>query len=922
MADLPVYLTALIGREADVAGVSDLLLRRRLVTVVGPGGVGKTRVAVAIASGAAARYPDGAWLVDVGEAGDGSELWARVAAASGLKSYRSGGGSQTVLAHLRNRHALLVLDSCEHVIHACSDVALSVARACPQVSLLLTSRQPLGVEGEWLWPLTGLAVDPPDQCRGLPAVASPAVRLFVERARAQNPRFSLDPHESALVAELCRRLDGLPLAIELAAARVAVLSPQEILARSDDPLSLLVGGGPVTPDDHRSIAASLDRSHHRLSEAEAVLFRRLAVFTGGFTLAAAEAVCSSPPLDDGRILDGLASLVGKSLVVAETAGGETRYRLAETTRVYAADRLASAGETAGLRERHARWFLAFVKDAEPHVRHPLTGPLMVRLTADHDNVEAAIDWAVGVEQTDWALQMAAAMATFWRAKGQFGTAREWLARALALPDPPVARRAEALLALGHLVGESGDRPGAIDPLREALRLANEAGEAGTEARILNLLGYFRLFCDVPTTALPPLERSGEMARHAGDRRTLLGSLSSAGWAATLSGDVRMAEARFSQCLAAARGTDHGPGEIWPAVVGMGCVALLRGRLGEAEAKLIEAVATADLADSELARAVVWCQLGQVARARGDYAQASALLSRSLSHARKGADPFPVAMRLALLGSIAHDQGDLNGAERVLLEALAVPGAAELPFADAQRLLALGSLRVTQRREEEAAVLLDTAAAVATAHDFRGITAAVLVEQGRLRRLGDDLQAAARTLTRAIQLHDRLGDVLALVDALELLGGVRASQGRCRTACRLLAAASAARVDSGGVRPPIRTLDHERDVASVRSGLGPEEWDVLWAGGASLSISAAAAVAARCHGRRDSVRSGWDAITPTEREVVALVAEGLTNREAAARLVVSTRTVETHVAHVLAKLGLSSRRELARVASAKGFRATT
>jgi DNA-binding NarL/FixJ family response regulator len=228
------------------------------------------------------------------------------------------------------------------------------------------------------------------------------------------------------------------------------------------------------------------------------------------------------------------------------------------------------------------------------------------------------------------------------------------------------------------------------------------------------------------------------------------------------------------------------------------------------------------------------------------------------------------------------------------------------------------LRVLQDRADEAAALLDEGAGVAHAYDLHGVVAMALLERARLRRLGDDQQGAARSVIEAIALADRLGDVSGLVDALETLAGIRAHQGRCRTAWRLFAAASAARRNAGIVRPPVQASNYEADVAVARSGLTPEEGDALWEAGAALSLTRAVALAVKYEGRRDSARTGWDAITPTEREVLALVAQGLTNREAAARLVISSRTVETHVANVLAKLGIASRRELARVASAKGF----
>lgn len=916
--NLPQPLTDLIGREDDRAAVADLLSRSRLLTVVGPGGVGKSRLALAVASDVAPAYPDGAWLSDLAEARDVTELWVSLAAALGLEWDGSGDETQLVIGHLRSGRLLLLLDNCEQLAPECANLALSVARACPGVSLLFTSRQPLGVHGERVWPLAGLGVDPPAHCRRSEPAVGPAVRLFVERAQAHRPDFALGPEERLVVADMCRRLDGLPLAIELAAALVAVLSPDEILARLHDPFALLVGGSAAVAPRHRSLAATLGWSHQLLSDHEAILFRRLAVFAGGFTLAAAEAVCASRPLVAGSVLRLTASLVAKSLVVADTADDETRYRLLETTREYAAARLASADETERVRERHAMWFLRFVQEAEPKVRGSKPGPWFARLAADHDNVEAAFEWTVRAERTEWALGIAAAMVNFWRKRHLYGLGTDWLARALTLPGQRAGLRVEALLGLGALIGESGDCAGAVAPLEEALQLAEARGDAGAEARALNLLGYSRLFLDVPTTALAPLERSTEKARAVGDRLTLLLSLSSAGWVAMFGGEPRVAEARFRECLAAAEGHEQSPGQTWAARVGMGWAALAQGRYGEAEESLMAALRTADRMGSRQAPGVVWCFLGQLARARGDYGRSCALLGESLALARDISSSFGVAVRLALLGAVAHDQGDLDAAEAALVEAVSVAGSAEFPFARAQCLVALGSLRVTQGDEQEAADILHQGGAVASAHGFRGAMSAALLEQARLRRLGDDLQEAARALTRAIQLQDRLGDRPGLVDALEALAGVRASQGHSRMACRLFAAASAARREGGFFRPPVRVIGHEADVALARRGLAPGEWEAAWARGESLSLAAAAALAVKGHGRRDSPRTGWDAITPMEREVVALVAQGLTNREAAARLVISPRTVETHVAHVLGKVGLASRRELARVASAKGL----
>ncbi len=451
---MPLPLTRLVGREDDQAAVIDLLSRCRLLTVSGPGGVGKTRLALAVASELADAYRDGAWLSDLTEVGHRAELWASLGAALGLAP---GGGNdlgQSVIAHLRSRQLLLVLDGCEHLLPEWGDVALSVARACPDVSLLLTSRQSLGVEGERVWPLAGLVVDAPAHDHR----DAPAVRLFIERAEAQRPDFALTPDESLVVADLCGRLDGMPLAIELAAGLVGVLSLNEILGRLDDPLALLVGGSATIPVRHRSLLASLERDHGLLSGDDAILFRRLAVFAGGFTLAAADAVCAFPPLADGGVLELLASLVKKSLVAADTAGDQTRYRLLEATRAFAASRLAESREAECIRERHALWVMALAREAEPNIRGSEPETWLGRLAADSANVEAALEWTVLAERTDCTLGIAAAMAACWQKSGDLSTGAKWLAQALAMPGQRAGLRVEALLGQARLLGRPATRP--------------------------------------------------------------------------------------------------------------------------------------------------------------------------------------------------------------------------------------------------------------------------------------------------------------------------------------------------------------------------------------------------------------------------------------------------------------------------------
>ena len=422
----------------------------RLVTIVGAGGAGKTRLALQVAArlsgegGTENPFPDGVWLVPLASLADGQLVVEAVAGALGVRVAPGGPVLDAVTAWLRPRRLLLLLDNCEHLVGACAAFAEGALLAAPGLRVLATGREPLGISGEVLWRLPTL---PAPDLQALPAAERlldfAAVRLFVERARGVNPGFSLTPENRAAVARICQRLDGLPLALELAAARTRVLSVEQIAARLDDRFRLLTAGSRTAPPQQQTLRASMDWSHDLLSEAERALFARLSVFAGGFSLEAAEQVCAGAPgdpvLDAADVLDLLSQLVDKSLVVAVYAAddgsapagpAETRYRLPETVREYGAERLAARGEAAAIRQAHTRYFSGLAEEAGPALSGPRQRSWHDLLEREHDNLRGALRAALDGDDPATALRMGYGLWKFWAVRGHHAEGRRWLEEAL------------------------------------------------------------------------------------------------------------------------------------------------------------------------------------------------------------------------------------------------------------------------------------------------------------------------------------------------------------------------------------------------------------------------------------------------------------------------------------------------------------
>jgi predicted ATPase len=442
-ARLPVHLTPLIGRSHELEELGELVGTRRLISLVGPGGSGKTRLAAAMAQEHAAQRGTVAWL-DLAGLPDAALLPGYVAAVLGARERPGGETADGIVDLIGDTGMLLVLDNCEHLVGACAVLADALLHGCPSLRIVATSRQALGVAGEKAWLVPPLGLPAP----GEPVERAGAVQLFVERAQDVLPSFALTPDNSDAVARICRRLDGLPLAIELAAARVRLLPPEQLATRLDDVFGLPAAHTHTGVPRHRTLRALIDWSYDLLHAPERVLLERLSVFAGGFSLDAVEHVAAFDPLPAGCGLDLLASLVDKSLVVMNERHGEARYSLLDTVRQYAADRLRDGDDAHddGLRRRHALFYLEFAEAAAARLHGPAQLDSLDRIELEHDNLRAALAWSLAASDADVTLRLCLALRDFWRVRGHLSEARQRLDDALRLPASCGGLRARVLAA--------------------------------------------------------------------------------------------------------------------------------------------------------------------------------------------------------------------------------------------------------------------------------------------------------------------------------------------------------------------------------------------------------------------------------------------------------------------------------------------
>jgi predicted ATPase/DNA-binding SARP family transcriptional activator/DNA-binding CsgD family transcriptional regulator len=671
--NIPATLSSFVGREREMVEIERALAMTRLLTLTGAGGSGKTRLALEVARELAGTYPSGAWLVELAPLSERELVPQAVAAALGV-SERSERSEQpfipSLIDALRSKGLLLVLDNCEHLVDACAHLAEVLLGSCPDLRILATSRETLGVEGELVWRVDPLPVPDVDHDAHLTLTNEElerydAVRLFVERAKLRSPHFELTARNAEAVAQICRGLEGMPLAIELAAARVATMSPEQIAARLEDSLGLLTTGSRTAPLRQRSLRAALRWGHDLLSESERRLFARLSVFVGGFSLEAAEAVASGPGIAEDEVLDPLSGLVDKSLMGAEATGeGEVRYGMLEPVRQYARERLEESGEADDLRSRHAAYFFAKAEAAEPELLGPQQPKWLRELEQEHGNIRAALSWSL--ERGDeLGLQLAALLGRFWYARGLLSEGRKWLEDGLTVVGSAASApvRAKALGEAGFLAEFQGDFDQARVAHEASLDIYRRLGNERGVALCLRNLGSVASSQGHYERATELLLESLTLLRRSGTNTDVVRVLTTLGTLAISRGEHARAVAWFEEALSLARKT----GDVMMVAVSLnnlGHAALLRGDAERATALFEESLARDREVGEAHGVAIVLINLGLAALARRDHVQATKLLLESLTVLREAESRLLKVAWLETMAGVAGVQGQAQRAARL------------------------------------------------------------------------------------------------------------------------------------------------------------------------------------------------------------------------------------------------------------------
>ncbi|MDQ2941879.1 MAG: tetratricopeptide repeat protein [Chloroflexota bacterium] len=682
--NLPRQLTSFVGRERQLAEAKRLLASSPLLTLTGPGGVGKTRIALQLAEELLGELKDGAWLVDLGVLTDPDFLAPAVASALGLAEQPGRPLLATIRDHLHGRELLLVLDNCEHVVAASAALADSLLRSSPLLRIVATSREGLGIAGEALFPVPSLALPESDRILPLDQLSGfEAIRLFADRASAVLPSFELSASSASAVAQICRRLDGIPLALELAAARVRALSVEQIAARLDDRFRLLAGGSRAAVPRHQALRAAIDWSFDLLSEEERATWRRLSVFAGGFTLEAAEAICAGESVQEFEVLDLLSRLVEKSLVVSEAMPGEARFRLLETVRQYAREKLLGSGEAADAMRRHRNWFLAVMTRIEPQFfGGARSGSGIEELDREHDNLRAALEWSADEPgEAAAGLQLAAGLWRFWEIRGHVVEGRAWLERLLAASSgESLAARSSALTGAGVLAHLQGDYDAAFAFHEESLILHRQVGNPQSIAYAANNLANAAVEQGDYARARALYKESLELARAGGDIRGSAIALINLADVVARQGDLETARSLFEESIATFREHEDNWGMAF-ALDSFGVVARRHGDHPSARLLHGEAMEISQALGDERGVARALAHLAEVASLEGDTAEAAKLYRESLAIRQRLGDLPGIATGLEKLAAVLSAQapdtaGRLLGRAEALRQSIRAPTPAE------------------------------------------------------------------------------------------------------------------------------------------------------------------------------------------------------------------------------------------------------
>ena len=914
---LPVGAAAFIGRQRERAKLADLVADARAVTLTGPGGCGKTRLAVEVARDLASRFPDGACWVDLQGVSEPGLVTAAVGAAVGVHDRPGQALADSLAEQLRTRHVLVVLDNCEHLVDACAELVGALSSACPQVHALATSRVRLVVEGEATFEVAPLPVPDPDARSASAVAAADAARLFEVRARQVAADFRIGDDNAPVVAEICRRLDGIPLAIELAAARVRVLAPAQIAAGLSDRFGLLTGGVRGAPARQRTLEASLDWSYDLLDDVQRLALARLSVFAGSFDLDAAEAVVGGDGIDGDAVLDLVAGLVDQSLLQVVQRRGRARYRLLETIRVYARQRLSGLDDPARVRVRHLAFHVGLAGQAHAGLTGGQPEAWVTGLVDSLDDLRAAMDWAAESGDLPALVDLTEPIVRFWFERGLSREVHRRLHGAVDAPGAPAGERVRPLITAAALALAGNEPASAHRSASQAVAAARSAEVDGALALALGQRAY--------AGARSGLSASGqvdadvqEALRHAErcqDASTHAYVLAFAGGAMFCSDSIdtgcRLFEQAVEVCeahdlafqLAAAHaslGAGLGPGPEWS------------GRIDRSRGHARRAVELSRQVRRPGWESIGLTGLGAAAVLQGDHGQAQEWLSRAQAVLRSGAlegSQYDLAVRHWLALS-AYASGDLEAARATAAQIALIGrgGGSRLDESVGEWLL--GVLAHRQGRHDDARSHLEASRALSNDPRLPFPLGRSLLGLAELAEHDEDLERAWELAHDSLEVLDDYGDRVGAAAALETTAALAVALGEPERALRLLAASQRFHTDTGIVRLSFQAGRFDRARDTARAALDPTDATACWDAGGELSLADAVAYARRGRGERHRPQIGWASLTPVERDVVRLVAEGHTNAEIGRRLFISVNTVKKHLTRVYAKADVDGRAGLA------------
>lgn len=892
--NLRLELSSLLGRDAELSDLRRLLGEQRLVTLSGPGGTGKTRIAKKVARSLMESFEHGVWFIDLTGVFQNSGVAGAVSRILGILEEEQIALSETIARQLAGRKILLVLDNCEQVLEGCAEFADKVLTIAPEARVLATSREPLHISGEFVRQVPPLTVQD-------------GVKLFLERARQATSDFARDASSDATIREIVDRLDGLPLAIELAAARTSIMAPDQILASLDKRFDLLTGGVRDATVHHKSLWASVAWSYDLMAPAEQALARRLCVLRG-FTLDTATKIVGVDAPEDRTVLNLLQRLVDVSIVQVDRSGKESRYRFLETVREFLLEKLEEAGETRPARTAHLSHFIDF---AEYRAQRLILGngpELLAQIQTEFDNLEDALVFAESLEDPSMLLRLLTALTGYYEIWGQHQHGMRWFDKALARPGAPEILTARALWGASHVCAYGGRMDLAFPRAQRACEMAEQIGDIWTESRALDIIGFAQSVSD-PVAAYKSLSRCIKLGGQINDN-----------WA-----------------------EPHGIKIITS-------VYLFSHEVAGVSVSIENLLAVAEKHDSRYLRAWANALKGYFARDGGDLDAAEVALGISVENASYVGDSATGGFAKAWSSALKSDRGNVNEARQEMLDMmqtasvtgtfLAVPEtmfqlgmievaagnpevaldiigghveglkSAGIPVWSAQLAVASAAAQIALKRFDEAMALLGNAEEMAASLKNPLINGLICYLRGRHALAREDAGEAEAHLHEALEIQRDAGLLPALLRTMEAIAEILAGKEKYEDAARVLAFIDQTRAEMQLVRGNAEEAQHQSLMFNLLQALGTEIHAELKSSTAESDLEGIIGLISRMRGKRARPLTGWASLTPTERRVVSLATEGLSNPEIAKRMFVARGTVKVHLSHIYEKLDVKSRTQLA------------